>query len=118
MPSSNPSLTLEDIVENIDRFRTYTTGKSEQDFSSDTMLIDATERCLRRISEAAVKLGEDAETLVPGMPWRDIRGVGNHLRHGYRGVRVADIWHIVAQELAPLRAGCIDALQRLKTSQT
>lgn len=117
MPSSNPSLVLGDIVENIDRISAYTSGKSEHDFESDTMLIDATERCLSRISEAAVKLGQEAETLVPGMPWPDIRGLGNHLRHGYRGVRVADIWYIVVHELAPLRAGCIDALQRLKNAQ-
>lgn len=51
MPSSNPRLTLGDIVENIDRILAYTAGKSEQEFTADQMLIDATERCLSRISE-------------------------------------------------------------------
>lgn len=74
MPSSNPGLTLGDIIENIDRICRYSAGKSEQDFESDQMLLDAIERCLSRISEAAVKLGDAAEKLVPGLPWNDIRG--------------------------------------------
>jgi uncharacterized protein with HEPN domain len=113
LPSSNPLLTLGDIVENIDRILSYTAGKGELDFAKDQLLIDATERCLSRISEAAVKLGDDAEALAPGLPWPEIRGLGNHLRHGYRGVRVADIWHIVVHDLRPLRDGCIEAQRRL-----
>jgi uncharacterized protein with HEPN domain len=113
LPSSNPRLTFGDIVENIDRILGYTAGKSEREFAADQMLLDATERCLSRISEAAVKLGEQADTLAPGIAWRDIRGLGNHLRHDYRGVRHADIWHIVSHDLRPLRDGCIAAQKRL-----
>jgi uncharacterized protein with HEPN domain len=50
-------LTFGDIIENIDRILSYTAGKSQTDFEADQMLVDATERCLSRISEAAVKLG-------------------------------------------------------------
>ena len=88
-----------------------------QKFSADQMLIDATERCLSRISEAAVKLGDEADVLAPGLAWNDIRGLGNHLRHGYRGVRHEDIWQIVSEDLVPLREGCIAAQQRLAGSQ-
>jgi len=38
---------------------------------------------LQKISEAAARLGEDAEKLCPGAPWRDIRGIWNWLRHQY-----------------------------------
>ena len=55
-------------------------------FAADDKTADAVERCLARISEATVKLGEDAELLCPGPPWRDIRGLGNHLRHAYKRV--------------------------------
>jgi uncharacterized protein with HEPN domain len=86
VPSSNPRLTLGDIVENIDRILEYTDGMSEAAYRGDQKTIDAAERCLSRISEAAVKLGEEAERLAPGLRWSDIRGLGNHLRHGYRGI--------------------------------
>ena len=86
MPSSNPHLTFGDIIENIDRILSYTAGKSQADFEANQMLIDPTERCLSRISEAAIKLDTQAEELAPDIVWRDIRGIGNHLRHDYRGV--------------------------------
>ena len=50
----------------------------EQDFLADAKTLDAVERCLARISEAAIKLGADAERLCPQIPWRDIRGIGTN----------------------------------------
>jgi uncharacterized protein with HEPN domain len=38
---------------------------------------------LERISEPASKLGPQAEDLCPEIPWAQIRGVGNRLRHEY-----------------------------------
>ena len=117
MPSSNPHLTFGDIIENIDRILEYTAGKSQETFAADQLVIDATERCLSRISEAAVKLGEEAETLSPDLAWKDIRRLGNHLRHGHRGVRQSAIWHIVSKELKPLREGCVAAQERLAAAK-
>jgi uncharacterized protein with HEPN domain len=113
VPSSNKRLTFGDIIENIDRIREYTAGMSEADFAADRRTVDATERCLGRISEAAVKLGDEAPRLAPNLPWSDIRGLGNHLRHGYRGVQPKVIWAIVTDDLGPLRDGSIAALAAL-----
>jgi uncharacterized protein with HEPN domain len=82
LPSSNPYLTLGDIIES-------------------------------RISEAAVKLGAQAEELAPGPKWSDIHGIGNHLRHGYRGVRRSAIWQTVCDDLAPLREANVAAQHKL-----
>lgn len=117
MPSKNASLTFGDIIENIDRVLSYTAGKSQADFEADQMLIDATERCLSRISEAAVKLGAGAEELAPEIKWKDVRGIGNHLRHDYRGVRRSAIWQVVCDDLAPLRAASVAAQQKLGTKK-
>ena len=45
-------------------------------FTEDARTVAAVERNLQKISEAAVRLGEDAEQLCPGPPWRNIRGIG------------------------------------------
>jgi uncharacterized protein with HEPN domain len=52
-------------------------------FGADVKTIDAVERRLAKISEAAIRLGEQAEILCPGPSWPDIRGLGNWLRHQY-----------------------------------
>lgn len=75
---------------------------------------DATERCLSRISEAALKLGLLAEELAPNQPWADIRGLGNWLRHDYPIVIKDTIWKTVTQDLAALRKDCEAAVRELE----
>ena len=55
------------------------------------------------ISEAARRLGNEAETLAPDQPWQSIRSLGNVLRHAYDGVDPSIIWKIVQDDLAGLR---------------
>ena len=75
--------------------------------------IDAVERCLSRISEAAVKLGDEAERRCPTIPWGNIRGLGNRLRHDYGGIDVARVWYIVEDSLPELKDACRKVLDEL-----
>ncbi len=68
-------------------------------FGSDSRTWDAVERCLMRLSEAAIRLGAEAERLCPEQPWRDIRGLGNHLRHAYDRIDADELWNIVRRDL-------------------
>jgi uncharacterized protein with HEPN domain len=52
-------------------------------FREDPKTVAAVERKLLLISEAAIRLGADADRLCPGLPWHNIRGIGNWLRHRY-----------------------------------
>jgi uncharacterized protein with HEPN domain len=64
-------------------------------FRDDPKTIAAVERKLLVISEAATRLSEEAEVLCPGLAWRDIRGIGNWLRHQYDRVDLATIWQTI-----------------------
>lgn len=103
MPSDKPLFRLTDVLENIERIRTYTENYTIDRFVSDPKCQDAVEHCLLRISEAARKLQGVAEVLVPDQPWSDIRAVGNVLRHDYDSVNPNVIWQIVENDLGPLR---------------
>jgi uncharacterized protein with HEPN domain len=83
LPSDRPEQRFADIVENIDLIAAFTAGMGYDQFAADLRTRLAVERCLAIISEAAAKLGAEAERRCPGLPWADIRGFGNHLRHGY-----------------------------------
>ena len=102
MPSSNPLERYQDIVEHIDNINDYVRGMSKSDLKGDKKTIHAVERCLAIISEAAVKLGEDAEEKAPEIPWNEIRGLGNIIRHGYDQVNIDTLWEIIDGDLAPL----------------
>lgn len=79
-------------------------------FRQDPKTIAAVERKLQVISEAAVRLGDKAEALCPGLPWRDIRGIGNGLRRQYDRVDIETIWNTLTRDLPPLKVAVHRAL--------
>jgi uncharacterized protein with HEPN domain len=113
LSSKNPRQRFEDIVRNIDAITNYTSKLEKVQFLSDQKTIDATERCLGRISEAAIKLGTLAEAMAPKEPWPDIRGFGNWLRHDYDEVTHEPIWKIIQENLPSLREACLAAVTEL-----
>jgi len=115
MPSSDPAQRFNDIIENIRRIESHVAGITAGQFRGDALRIDATERCLARISEAATKLGDAATQYAPEIPWRSIRGIGNILRHEYAVVDVSRIWRLIEKDLPPLKAACERALSKLKS---
>jgi uncharacterized protein with HEPN domain len=56
------------------------------------------------ISEAAIRLKEDAARLCPGLPWPEIRGIGsNWVRHQYDRVDLETLWkNMLQDDLPPL----------------
>ena len=69
------------------------------------------------ITEAAIRLGDDAEILCPGPDWRGIRGMGNFLRHEYHRVDDQIVWDTVKHELPTLKAAVLRALTPPPTSR-
>lgn len=70
--------------------------------------------CLLRLSEAARLLGEDASRYAPAIQWRDVRGLGNRLRHEYQKVDAGLIWRIVEKDLLLLKQSTNEALGLLR----
>ncbi len=114
MSFNDPTERLRDIINNIQRIQTYTLGFTSEKFVTDHRTQDAVERCIARISEAAIKLGQAAEDLCRTVAWRDIRGIGNHLRHAYDGIEAKQIWNVVQNDLQPLLQAVETAIVKLK----
>ena len=69
-------------------------------------------RC-RLITEAAIRLGDDAEALCPGLDWKGFRGMGNILRHGYHRVDDRIVWDTVKDDIPSLLKAVQEALRAL-----
>jgi uncharacterized protein with HEPN domain len=110
LPFSGASLSLADILDAIVAIEQFTQDMDLDSFRQDPKTIAAVERKLQVISEAAVCLGEQAEALCPGLPWRDIRGIGNWLRHQYDRVDIETIWNTLTMDLPSLKAAVHGAL--------
>ncbi|HEX5933897.1 MAG TPA: HepT-like ribonuclease domain-containing protein [Pseudorhizobium sp.] len=114
MPSSRPWVRVEDILENALAILEYTDGLQLSDYLADRKTRDACERCLARISEAAVKLDAFAEETFPAHNWTGIRNIGNILRHEYDRVETIGIWDVIAINLQPL----VRDIEKALASQT
>jgi len=104
LPFRDEDNSLRDIVDAIGTIETFTSGMNFEEFREDPKTVAAAERQLQIISAAANRLGSDAEIRCPGLPWRDIRGMGNWLRHQYERIELPVIWKTVQSDLPSLKA--------------
>jgi uncharacterized protein with HEPN domain len=72
---------LNDILRSIDFVRGAIAGKSAVDLENDMMLRLAIERAIEIISEAVRHIPDSEQSAHPEIPWRNIRLIGNKLRH-------------------------------------
>jgi uncharacterized protein with HEPN domain len=117
VPSNDPVQRFSDIIENIERIVRFTAGMDPDAFASNEQTVLAVKYSLLVISEAAVKLGDTAGKLCPEIPWREIRGLGNRLRHDYDNIETIRIWRLVDRDLPPLRSACQRALIALEDDE-
>ncbi len=117
MPSSDPAQRFTDIIDNIDRIEQFTKSLNAKTFAANDQVVFAVKYALVIISEATVKLGDTAPGFRPDIPWREIRGLGNRLRHEFDTVDLARVWLVVERDLPPLKAACQDALRTLSHNE-
>ncbi|WP_288429165.1 HepT-like ribonuclease domain-containing protein [uncultured Agrobacterium sp.] len=100
MRSNGP--VLSEMLDAIIGIKTHTFGKSLTEFEQDWLLKLAVQRALEIISEAARHLPDDLTALAPDVPWKQIRGIGNILRHEYHKIADDVVWAVVTDHIQPL----------------
>lgn len=68
MPFTDEDNSLRDIADAISMIEKFTSGMDFEGFREDPKAVAAVERKLQIISEAAIRLGSDAEIRCPGLP--------------------------------------------------
>jgi uncharacterized protein with HEPN domain len=94
---------LRAILQAIDGIQDAVRGKTFEDFSGDWLLRHGVQRGIEIVSEAARRIPHDMQSARPDIPWAQIVGIGNVLRHEYHRVSDAIVWNVVQRHLAPLR---------------
>lgn len=111
MSSERSRVRLRDIVDNADWIAEYLAGYQLERFKQDRRTADAVERCLGRITEAVIQLGMlESEQAGLGLPWNEVRNLGNRLRHDYRRIDRTVIYQIARDEVPALRDAAMRAL--------
>ena len=101
---------LEDVAEAIEGIQAALAGLAFDDFVQSWPLQRAVERGLEIISEASRGISEVSKAAHPSVPWNDIAGIGNILRHEYHRVEPLIIWNITVEHLPVLATAVAELL--------
>jgi uncharacterized protein with HEPN domain len=93
-----------DAIEGIDN---ATRGKTLKDFGNDWLLRHGVQRGVEIVSEAARRIPPEVQGRQPQIPWPQIMGIGNVLRHEYHRVSDTLIWNVVQVNLPALKAAVL-----------
>jgi uncharacterized protein with HEPN domain len=96
-------LYVEDILESIDKIENYISGLEYEEFSKNTMVIDAVLRNLEIIGEASKHIPDDVRENNSKIPWKRMIGLRNIVIHGYFGVDTEIIWRIITLNLQEVK---------------
>lgn len=77
----------------------------------------AVEREIEIISEAARRIPLELKDMEPNIPWREIAGIGNVLRHGYQIISDTIMWNVVELHIPMLEAAVIRMIERLDKTE-
>jgi uncharacterized protein with HEPN domain len=93
-------------------FDAFVGTASAKDIGADRMRRYAAERCVEIISEATRRLPDAWKAEHPSIPWSDIAGIGNVLRHDYDDVNLDIIVKLRGPSLDKLRNAVIALLKK------
>ena len=110
MPFRDNSTHLRDILEAITHIETFLAGMDLNTYKVDFRTKFAVERQMQVITEAATRLGDEAESIAPGPDWKGFRGMGNILRHAYHRIDDELVWNTANDELPPMKEAVLKAL--------
>ena len=105
---------LEHVLEAISRVERYMATTSRDQFVSDPLLIDAVERNIERISEASRHIPEDMKARFRHIPWKNIAGIDNVLRHDYPRISPREIWDTFENDLPRLKAAVEKMIEEIE----
>jgi uncharacterized protein with HEPN domain len=108
MTKRSPVACLTDFIEAIELIHTDMAGVTLDTFEADRRKRWLVERGIEIISEASRRLPLAMKTRHPEIPWPKVAGIGNVLRHEYKDVAHDVLWHVVQDNLPPLKSVCLD----------
>ncbi|WP_199247440.1 DUF86 domain-containing protein [[Phormidium] sp. ETS-05] len=104
---------LTDMLDAIQRARTYINSMSYEEFSADLKTQDATIRTLEVLGEASKGLSADIKNRFSEIPWKSIARLRDKLIHNYFGVNLDIVWQVVTLELPALERQIMQVLAEI-----
>ena len=112
--SKSPCLRLLHMRDEIESLSQELAGLSFESYRNSYGLRRITERAIQIVSEAAKELPQEVRALEPDVPWPEIIGIGNLLRHEYYRIKTSEIKAILTEHLPRLRPAIVRLLAKFE----
>jgi uncharacterized protein with HEPN domain len=112
MPEGRAPLAAYHILDAIRDFLAIVGDATLDQLAGDRTRRYGTERCIEIISEASCRLPDAWKEEHPLVPWSDIAGIGNVLRHDYDDVSLPIILGLRGRPLAQLEQAILALLEK------
>jgi hypothetical protein len=99
MTARSPLLYLSEMLASMEKIGRYTDGVTYDEFIEREQLIDAVERNIEKIGEAAAGVPDEIRQKYPDVPWKTIVGLRNKVIHHYFAVDTEVIWQIATKNI-------------------
>lgn len=109
-----PHVRLGHMLDEIDAIISATRGIAAETVMADYVTTRAVERAIQIVSEAAKQLPQEVRALDPDVPWPEIVGIGNLLRHEYYRIKTSEIKAILTEHLPRLRPAIVRLLAKFE----
>lgn len=83
-----------------DAYELLTSPEGVKTLAADCMLIEAIGEGIKRIDE---RTKQQLLPNRPEIPWQAVKGMRNHIAHGYFDINTDLVWDTVKNDLPPLR---------------
>jgi len=90
------------MLEAAERAVRHARQRRRAELDRDELLAHGLVHMLLVLGEAAARVSEEVRDRHPGIPWRKIIGMRNHLVHGYDDIEFDVVWKAVTDDLPPL----------------
>jgi uncharacterized protein with HEPN domain len=95
---------LTDIIESVELAISHATGLDAEAFAAANHQRDAALFRIAVIGEAASHLPAEIQALAPEIPWERVKGMRNHIIHGYWQIDFVIVAQTIAMDLEALEA--------------
>lgn len=90
---------IDHILDCVRKIYEFSSGLSEEDFTSSELIQDAIIRNIEIIGEASKKISLNTKQIYYEIPWKEIAGMRDKIVHDYMGVDVAVVWKTITEDI-------------------
>ena len=110
--AKDPTVAIRDCLAEIEILQEMAARMTLESFKRDPIARRAAAYAIQTISEAVRRIPDDWLSDYPVMPWEQIRGIGNRIRHEYFRLDDAILWDVMATDTPQLRTVVEEMLAR------